>query len=119
HLPDAFDGESSYVGAPEALRLYQLLCAHVPAVELSTYGSSAWDYPYGLARMQFSGQMESDGRWSIYNWKDQCHDNYVAEREAQRKAEGNEVGIQIHPPVDAVSRLEPVGRATPCAPGEP
>ncbi len=107
HIPDDAEGESSYVGAPESLRLYQFLCAHVPAAELATYGTSAWDFPYGLARMQFSAHLESDGRWSIYNWKDQCHDNYVAEREAQRKAEGKEVGVQFHPPAEAVPTDKP------------
>ena len=81
-LPTAnTNGSVRYIGAPEILRLYQFVSKNVPSVDWT--GESAWDYPYGLARMQFQCHAEAEGMLEIYNWRQKAHDDYVKKRKAE------------------------------------
>jgi len=64
-------------GAPFLLRLQQFL---VVTMRLSE--EQAWNYPYGLAKMQWSAFWEGEGGLALYNDHDAEFDRYVAEQEA-------------------------------------
>lgn len=83
-------GPVRFIGAPEVLGLYQFVTAHIPASEWNVAAAapqaSAWDFPYGLARMHKQAADERAGGLEIYNWREKVHDDFVAEMEAQRLA---------------------------------
>jgi hypothetical protein len=69
-------------GAPFALRLHQFLVTH-----LRLAAEEAWDYPLGLAKMQWAAYWEEEGGLQIYNWQDAEHDAFVAKCEAEEAEE--------------------------------
>lgn len=72
-----------YPGAPFLLRLYQFV-----AINLGVGHATAWDYPYGLAKMQWAAYWEQEGGLEIYNWVDAEHDTFVARMEAEEAEKG-------------------------------
>lgn len=69
-------------GAPFLLRLHQFLVTRLHKTE-----AEAWDYPLGLAKMQWAAYWEEEGGLQIYNWEDAEHDAFVAKMEAEEQAE--------------------------------
>ena len=86
-LPRDNEAGVRFIGAPELIRLYQFLGAHLPEREAALYGDTLWDYPLGLARMLMTAYAETEGHMEIYNHRHAEHDKFVAEQEALRKAE--------------------------------
>lgn len=70
-------------GAPFLLRLYQFL-----VIEFRLTPSEAWDYPLGLAQMQFSTYWEEKGGFEIYNEHDAIHDEAVRKLDEEEAAKG-------------------------------
>lgn len=68
-------------GAPFLLRLYQFL-----VIELRVSYLEAWDYPLGLAQMQFATYWEEKGSFDVYNSHDAIHDAAVRELDEQEAA---------------------------------
>ena len=68
-------------GAPFLLRLHQFL-----VLKLNLTEAEAWDYPLGLATMQWACYWEEQGGLAIYNWHDSEHDALVAKMEAEEAA---------------------------------
>lgn len=75
-------GSARPPGAPYLLRLHQFL---VTVLRMST--TEAWDYPLGLAKMQWAAYWEDQGGLQVYNWQDAEHDAFVAKCEAEEAAE--------------------------------
>ena len=65
-------------GSPFLLRLQQFL-----VVRLGLSQVEAWDYPLGLAKMQWASYWEEEGGLQIYNWQDCEHDAFVAKCEEE------------------------------------
>jgi hypothetical protein len=65
-------------GAPFVLRLHQFL-----VTKLSIGRIEAWDYPWGLAKIEWQTFWESEGAMRLYNPEDAEFDRYIAEREAE------------------------------------
>jgi hypothetical protein len=65
-------------GSPFLLRLYQFLITH-----LQETPQSAWDYPLGLAKMQWQAYWESEGGLDIENETEQEFEKWVEEMEAK------------------------------------
>ena len=90
-LPSGEGYTTRVIGAPEALRLYQFVCATLPRREIALYSTrkraTAWDYPFALATMMKQSASESAGELSIYNWTNKALDDYAAQREAEKAAE--------------------------------
>lgn len=84
-LPRGCDGDATYIGAPEVLRVYQHLCRTLPPAELYAYGKSAWDYPYSLGKMHLTASLEGEGKLAIYNYRDAVHDQFVDEMMAEEQ----------------------------------
>lgn len=89
-FPSNSDCKIRFIGAPQALRLYQFVVKNVPAFEILRYGASVWDFPYSLAMMMMQAQAEEEGNLEIYNHRQKFHDDYVAEMEEKRIAEEKE-----------------------------
>jgi len=68
-------------GAPFLLRLHQFLVTRLNKSE-----SAAWDYPLGLAKMQWLTYWELEGSVNIYNSHDAQFDRYCAEEDAKELA---------------------------------
>jgi hypothetical protein len=68
-------------GSPFLLRLHQFL-----VLKLGLSQAAAWDYPLGLAKMEWASYWEEEGGLQIYNWQDAAHDDYVAKCEAEDAA---------------------------------
>lgn len=64
-------------GAPFLLRLHQFLVTRLGLNE-----AAAWDYPYGLAKMQWSAYWEAEGGLDLYNEHEEQFDAFVAAQEA-------------------------------------
>jgi hypothetical protein len=81
----AGSGSVKVAGAPFLLRLYQFL-------RIKFNEPNPWDYPLGLATMQFAAYWEEKGSYSIYSEVDQVQDEALAaldEEEARAKESGN------------------------------
>ncbi len=61
-------------GAPFLLRLYQFI-----VIQLREPIDRAWDYPLGLAQMQFATYWEEQGGFDVMNEHDVIHDAKVRE----------------------------------------
>jgi hypothetical protein len=68
-------------GSPFLLRLHQFL-----VVRLGLSQVAAWDYPLGLAKMQWASHWEEEGGLELYNHEDAEHDAFVAKCEAEDAA---------------------------------
>jgi len=79
--PDPLDNPGRPVGAPLLLSLHAFVLT-LGTAEISHYGPSAWDYPYGLAQMRYATALEVEGRWKIKNRIEAAHDAAAAEWEA-------------------------------------
>lgn len=86
-LPSDFEGKTVFVGCPQLLQLYTFVQKHVSRHEIVPYGTTAWDFPLGLAKMMWQAQAEQAGGLQIYNFRQKSHDDFVAEQEALRIAE--------------------------------
>lgn len=75
--PRANGGKIRYPGAPFLLRVFQFLVIHLRKSE-----AEAWDYPLGLAKMQWAAYWEGQGGLEIYNRHDAQFDKFCAEQEA-------------------------------------
>ena len=85
-LPADFEGKTVFRGAPQLLQLWSFVVRHVPRDEIVPYGTSAWDFPLGFAKMLWQCHAEAQGALEIYNFKSYAHDQFVAEQEAIRIA---------------------------------
>jgi hypothetical protein len=65
-------------GTPFLLRLHQFLVIRMRMEEVE-----AWDYPLGLAKMQWAAYWEEEGGLQIYNWQDAEHDAFVEKCELE------------------------------------
>lgn len=72
-------------GAPYLLQLHQLLVTRFRKSECE-----AWDYPYGLAKMQWQAWWESEGGMEIKNEAEAKHEQVVAEMELEDLRKGTE-----------------------------
>lgn len=71
-------GTSRTPGAPFLLRLHMFL-----TMRRGKSDAAAWDFPYGLAKMEWCSFWESEtGRLKIYNHEDAEHDAMVREGDA-------------------------------------
>ena len=68
-------------GSPFLLRLHQFL-----VIKLGLGQGAAWDYPLGLAKMQWAAYWEEEGGLQVYNYQDAAHDEFVAKCEAEEAA---------------------------------
>lgn len=80
-------------GAPFLLRLHQFLTIRLHQGEVE-----AWDYPLGLAKMQWAAYWEEEGGLQIYNFQDAEHDAFVATCEAEERAAAETVKAEIRTP---------------------
>jgi hypothetical protein len=72
------DSGGKVAGAPFLLRLYQFLI-----IELAIPYNEAWDYPLGMAQMQFATYWEEKGCFSIYSQMDDIQNMALAELDKQ------------------------------------
>jgi hypothetical protein len=77
-------------GSPFLLRLHQFLVTTLHKSE-----AEAWDYPLGLAKMQWASYWEEQGGLDIYNASDAEHDAFVLKCEAEERAEIQRKGAEV------------------------
>lgn len=68
-------------GSPFLIRLMQFLVLKMRKSEVE-----AWDYPLGLAKMQYAAYWESEGALDVYNDHDASFDKFMEEQEALCRA---------------------------------
>lgn len=76
--PNKYGPPSRVLGAPFLLRLHQFL-----VMKLRLSEARAWDYPYGLAKMQWETWWETKGGLRILNLHEAEHLEFVARMEAE------------------------------------
>jgi hypothetical protein len=79
--PSKYGPAPRVLGAPFLLRLHQFL-----VMKLRLSEARAWDYPYGLAKMQWETWWETKGGLKILNVHEAEHLAFVARMEAEAAA---------------------------------
>lgn len=91
-----------YFGAPELARLINYVAAHHSALITAHFEGSAFNFPYGLARILYTTAMECEGNVWVKNFQDEEREARVSALEEKQKRDGT-TGFAIG--YDAVRKM--------------